>query len=151
MGLEGVVDSVDAGQVERGRRLRELREARGLKKEHVALAVGVGASNVGHYETGRSAPSVVGLLRIADLFEMTPSELMAALCGGPVSPGGNARDCDERMDIGEHTDTPDCEQLHGNSLALSLDWRRLRAPQRRELLLKRGGSGRSATLAGALR
>lgn len=62
-----------------GRRLRTLREERGIRREQVALALDMGAENLRHYEAGRSGLLLKMLPDIADVFGMTPLELAAQL------------------------------------------------------------------------
>lgn len=62
-----------------GRRLRDVREARGIPKERVALEMEMSAENWRHYESGRNQLAVTQLPKLADIFRMTLPELVAAL------------------------------------------------------------------------
>lgn len=61
------------------RKLRELRESRGIPKEQVALTLAMSAENWRHYESGRNQLAVTMLPTLADLYGMTVAELVSAL------------------------------------------------------------------------
>lgn len=62
-----------------GRRLRELREERGIPKELVALKLSMSAENVRHYESGRNQLAVTMLPTLAGIYGMTVAELVSKL------------------------------------------------------------------------
>lgn len=53
-----------------GGRLRYLRESRGLRREHVACAVGKSVARVGGWETNTSAPHLTILRTLAQFFDV---------------------------------------------------------------------------------
>lgn len=93
-----------------GRRLRELREERGIPKELVALKLSMSAENVRHYESGRNQLAVTMLPTLADIYGMTLAELVGELFSLPST---------------EDTVVPDGSRTHkmkhSNSFALYLD------------------------------
>jgi transcriptional regulator with XRE-family HTH domain len=58
------------------RMLRELREARGLTREQLALAAGMSHSSVASYETGHRTPGRAPLLRLAAALGAHPRDLV---------------------------------------------------------------------------
>jgi len=58
-----------------GRRVKELREAKGWTQQHLAAGLGVEQSYVSGIERGIYAPSFIRLARLAVLFDMKISEL----------------------------------------------------------------------------
>lgn len=62
-----------------GRKLRELREARGIRKERLALDLEMSAQNWALYEAGKQKLTVTMLPTIAGLYGMTVAELTAEL------------------------------------------------------------------------
>lgn len=62
-----------------GRKLRELREARGIRKERIALELEMSAQNWALYEAGKQKLTVTMLPTIAGLYGMTVAELTAEL------------------------------------------------------------------------
>lgn len=71
-----------AASLDVGRRLRGLREERGIPKELVALTLGMSAENLRHYESGRNQLAVTQLPALANLFKMTLPELVSGLFDG---------------------------------------------------------------------
>lgn len=73
---------VDGAKTESaGHRLRVLREQRGIQRERLALALGMGSENLRHYEAGRQGLTLRMLPRIAEVFGMSARELAAHLLG----------------------------------------------------------------------
>lgn len=66
-----------------GQRLRVLREARGIRRELVALALDMGSENLRHYEAGRSRLALEHLPAIADIYGMSVGELATLLLAAP--------------------------------------------------------------------
>ena len=62
-----------------GRRLRELREQRGIPKEQIALALRMSAGNWAHFESGRNQLKATMLPTLEELFGLTVAELAAEL------------------------------------------------------------------------
>ena len=52
-------------------RLRQLRRERGLTRQQLAGATGVGRATLGHYEAGTSEPGLRNLIKLADYFGVT--------------------------------------------------------------------------------
>jgi transcriptional regulator with XRE-family HTH domain len=65
--------------VDVGRRLRDIRERRGMPKEQVALALRMSAGNWAHLESGRNQLKATMLPTLADLFGMNVADLAAEL------------------------------------------------------------------------
>lgn len=59
-----------------GRRIVELRRARGWKQGELAERLGVPSGRLGKWERGLNAPSLEDLKALADLLEMTLDELV---------------------------------------------------------------------------
>lgn len=98
-----------------GRRLRELREAREIPKEQVALALRMSAGNWAHYESGRNQLAVSQLPTLADLFGITVADLvMCLLDNGPQNDA-------HAVVTGEQERLPTHSDAYGNSVALYLD------------------------------
>lgn len=64
-----------------GRRLRQLREERGLAQEVVAAAVGVRTLSYGRWERNQQLPGLANRLALARYFDVDPSTMI-----GPSSP-----------------------------------------------------------------
>lgn len=79
MSEQGRVSPADVGD-----RLRQLREARGLKREHIALALETTTENWRHYEKGRSHLLAETLPLLAAVLGMSPGELATALFEPPA-------------------------------------------------------------------
>lgn len=62
-----------------GARLREAREARGLRQCDVADAVGMPRPNLCRLEHGRHLPHLATICRVARVLGVRPSELLAPL------------------------------------------------------------------------
>ena len=56
-------------------RLEEIRKARGIKQEELALALEVSRQTIGSLENGRYNPSIMLAFKIARYFEMTIEEI----------------------------------------------------------------------------
>lgn len=56
-------------------RLEEIRKARGMKQEELALALAVSRQTIGSLENGRYNPSIQLAFKIARYFEMTIEEI----------------------------------------------------------------------------
>lgn len=64
--------STDAtGDVVFARRLKEVRELRGLSQGDLAQRIGILPAGISHLETGRRAPSLLMLKRLADTLSVT--------------------------------------------------------------------------------
>lgn len=59
-------------------RVREVREAKGLRREDVASAAGVSAQTIYSMETGRTIPSVEIARRVAEALQSSLDELFPA-------------------------------------------------------------------------
>jgi XRE family transcriptional regulator, regulator of sulfur utilization len=59
-----------------GAALRELRSKRGLSQEDAALASGIDRSYFGKLERGEKVPTLTTVWKIADAFDVRPSELL---------------------------------------------------------------------------
>lgn len=62
--------------IEFGKHLRELRNKNNLSIEEIAFKAGIDAQNLRKYELGKQEMKISMLKRIADAFEVTPSELL---------------------------------------------------------------------------
>ncbi|ANU14328.1 hypothetical protein B481_2513 [Planococcus halocryophilus Or1] len=58
------------------KRIKDLREAKGLSTEELAEAIGFAKSTVWAYESGKKQVSVVHLERLADYFEISVDSLL---------------------------------------------------------------------------
>lgn len=81
---------LDGAEIRRrlGKRIRELRDERGLTQEALAERAGgrMSAKHVGAVERGKSAPGTTSLVRLAHGLEVTVGELFST-----VTPGGLSR------------------------------------------------------------
>lgn len=59
-----------------GKRLHELREAKGWTLEELAEAAGMNELQVGHIERGATDPKLSTIRKLARAYGMTPSELL---------------------------------------------------------------------------
>lgn len=59
-----------------GRRLRQLRHAKGWSQEHLAIVVGLDRSYVGSVERGERNVSLENIWRLAHALQVPASELM---------------------------------------------------------------------------
>jgi transcriptional regulator with XRE-family HTH domain len=57
-------------------RLKALREQRGLTQAELGVRAGMGAASVSHFETGRRAPALDSLVRLADALEVSTDALL---------------------------------------------------------------------------
>ena len=64
-----------------GARLRELRSARGLSQEALALAAGLDRTYVSSAERGRRNVSLLTIHRLADALEVRPEDLLKQPAG----------------------------------------------------------------------
>jgi transcriptional regulator with XRE-family HTH domain len=62
-----------------GARVRELRQQRNWSQRHLAAACGLVPSQVGSIERGQNNATVTTLLKIADRFDTTLTELFSGL------------------------------------------------------------------------
>ena len=60
---------------ELGRKIKQIRKMRNLTQERLAELVGIGTPNISYIETGRFAPSVDTLQKIAIALKVEPYEL----------------------------------------------------------------------------
>lgn len=79
-----------------GDRLRQLRQLRGLTLRELAEQVGVTATALHSWETGRRNPKLKHLQAFADALKLTQSELLLSVAGEggealAVAPAGNRR------------------------------------------------------------
>lgn len=59
-----------------GTRIALLRRQRGMSQKELAQRLGVSPSAVGMYEQGRREPDCAGLVRLAEIFEVSPGFLL---------------------------------------------------------------------------
>ena len=52
-------------------RLRDLREARGLNQQGLALKLNVSQSTISYYETGERKPDLEALIQLSDFFDVS--------------------------------------------------------------------------------
>lgn len=76
--------------VDVARRLRELREERGIPKERVALAFEMSAENWRHYESGRNQLAVTMLPTIAAIYDISVENLLLELFELRTAPAGRS-------------------------------------------------------------
>lgn len=57
-------------------RLKELRKERGLRQEHVAVALDISMSAYCNYEQGKREPNASVLCRMADYYDVTTDYLL---------------------------------------------------------------------------
>lgn len=115
-----------------GRRLRELREHRGIPKELVALRLGMSAENVRHYESGRNQLAVTMLPTLANVYGMTLAELVAELFSLP-----DGEDTVGQLHESRSHDDPSTELLIKSRLELSSAPMAVRSPIRELALARR--------------
>lgn len=58
-----------------GKKIKELREARGWSKKELADKLTTNYNNVRHWEVGRNEPSIFFCILLADVFNVTLDEL----------------------------------------------------------------------------
>lgn len=66
----------DKLQINIGKRLRSLREEKELSQKELGLKLGVAASTIGMYETGKRAPDNEMLNRIAEFYGVTTDYIL---------------------------------------------------------------------------
>ena len=66
-----------------GLRLARLREKKGISARDMSLSMGQNASYVNHIETGKSMPSLSGILMLCEHLEITPSEFFDTAVENP--------------------------------------------------------------------
>jgi transcriptional regulator with XRE-family HTH domain len=59
-----------------GKRVKKIRNSKGMRLEDLAERIGTGRSNLGHIERGRNAPSVELLVKLADFFQVSTDYLL---------------------------------------------------------------------------
>ena len=59
------------------KRMKQLREAAGLKQEAVAQMLHYGSTAISNYESGRNEPCFADLISIADFFDVSVDYLLA--------------------------------------------------------------------------
>lgn len=62
-----------------GRAVRDLRQAKGVAQEALALVAGIDRGFMGHLERGTRQPSLNVMLKIARALECSPTTLMGAV------------------------------------------------------------------------
>lgn len=62
-----------------GRAVRDLRQAKGVAQEALALAAGIDRGFMGHLERGTRQPSLNVMLKIAQALECSPTILIGAV------------------------------------------------------------------------
>ena len=58
-----------------GAKIREHRERIGLSQKQLAAALGVDSSAVSLWESGKTAPTMKNLIRLAEVFKCSPGDL----------------------------------------------------------------------------
>jgi transcriptional regulator with XRE-family HTH domain len=74
---EGATMSEAAVQL--GRKIRTLRDALGMTQEKLAEEVNISLKHFGEIERGRSNPTLITIVSLANALHVTPAELMAAV------------------------------------------------------------------------
>lgn len=69
-----------------GKRITELRLARGISEYQMSLELGLSKSYIQGITSGKNMPSVRQLFNIADYFEISLSDFFAENGGTPVTP-----------------------------------------------------------------
>lgn len=72
-----------------GKRIRAVRDRRGVSQEGLALLCGLDRTYISGIERGTRNPSLTNILKIAAALDVSPSDLFAGL---PVTQGGTAPD-----------------------------------------------------------
>ena len=70
-------------------KLREMREAANLTQDEAAVMIGVHQSAIAHWEAGRTAPRMKRLIKIAEVYQCTVSDLLGDIpqhSSGMLSP-----------------------------------------------------------------
>ncbi len=60
-----------------GKRVKELRNNKSLTQETLAEKISMKTSNLSNIETGKSAPSLVTIIKLMSVLEISPNELFA--------------------------------------------------------------------------
>lgn len=71
-----------------GQRLIELRKAKGLSQERLALESGVARSYLGGVERGKRNIALLNIFRLAETLGVEPSALLEKPSGGPPAAEG---------------------------------------------------------------
>ena len=58
-----------------GKRIRDLRKAKGITQEQMAEYLGIGPANISYIENGKFAPSMENFEKIARILKVEPFEL----------------------------------------------------------------------------
>ncbi len=58
-----------------GRRIKEIRKAKGITQEQLAEAIGIGTPNISYIETGKFAPNIENFEKIVNALGVEPYEL----------------------------------------------------------------------------
>lgn len=58
-----------------GKRIKELRKARGITQEQLAEMLGIGTPNISYIENGKFAPSIENFEKLSKIFDVEPYEL----------------------------------------------------------------------------
>ncbi len=64
-----------------GRRIRDLRKARGITQEQMAMSLGISASFMGHIERGTRTASLETLVILCRVLQVSPAYLLEASLG----------------------------------------------------------------------
>ncbi len=62
-----------------GTRLRQMRSEHALTQEQVAARLGLNRTAYTHYENGVNMPDILTLVRLAEMYELSPGELIQFL------------------------------------------------------------------------
>ncbi len=81
--LTGMQDGKAAFDRALGKRIRQAREAAGVKQDQLAQAVGLSRTSITNIERGRQGVQAYLLARIADVLGKPPSELLPRLAPEP--------------------------------------------------------------------
>lgn len=82
-----------------GRRIRSLRQKQHLTQEHLAEAIDMSASFLGHIERGTHVSSLVTLVKICNVLNTNPGFLLAAslTCDTTYAPTGLTPEVKEKL------------------------------------------------------
>lgn len=69
-----------------GRRIRAIRDRRGVSQESLALGCGLDRTYISGIERGVRNPSLTNILKIAAALEVSPAELFIAASSAPEHP-----------------------------------------------------------------
>jgi len=59
-----------------GKRLKTLREAKGLTQQQLGELINLSQQTIGHYEVGRASPDAETLIKLADYFQTSVDQLL---------------------------------------------------------------------------